>query len=258
MHYPYIIAEIGSNWRDLNDCFTQIKKAKECGADAVKFQLFTFEELYGVQGQLKYELLRDWIEPLSVYSKKVGIDFMCSAFSEDGFEFVDPYVNIHKIASPEACCDNIREKVFSLSNQIFMSNGCLTIDEQIEIIDGPHWGADDVLMECVSQYPAHSFDYDFSHVVNLSNDYSFLWGLSDHTRGLFTAIVARQLGACVFEKHVDFVGIPQTPDSCVSVDPQEFKDYVKEIKAIKDTYDKDKRKAKEKYGRTISGYRPLP
>ena len=40
MKYPYVVAEIGGNHNgDLDLAKRMIKAAKECGADAVKFQL---------------------------------------------------------------------------------------------------------------------------------------------------------------------------------------------------------------------------
>lgn len=258
MRDPYIIAEIGSNWRTLDDCLVQINGAKECGADAVKFQLFTYKELFGIDGEIKGKLPREWVSILAAHCKDTDIDFMCSAFSPEGFEFLDPYVTTHKIASPEACCSKILEKVFSLGNPIFLSNGCLTIEEQVEIIDGPYWGADDVLLECVSQYPADPTMYKLRRCASLQEVYDISWGISDHTLGNFVAMTARTLGACVFEKHVDFIGL-DTADSCVSMGLEEFKKYVDVIFYCKDSeYDKVKREARRKYGRTASGYRPLP
>ena len=44
---PYFIAEIGSNFnQDLNTGYKLIDMAKNCGADAVKFQLFSAKKLY--------------------------------------------------------------------------------------------------------------------------------------------------------------------------------------------------------------------
>ena len=44
---PYVIAEIGSNFdQSLNKALRLINVAKNCGADAVKFQLFDGKKLY--------------------------------------------------------------------------------------------------------------------------------------------------------------------------------------------------------------------
>lgn len=45
--YPYIVAEIGGNHNgDIELGKKMIKAAKECGADAVKFQLYRREDLW--------------------------------------------------------------------------------------------------------------------------------------------------------------------------------------------------------------------
>jgi sialic acid synthase SpsE len=259
MENPYIIAEIGSNWKDLHSAKKQITLAKKAGASAVKFQLFTFKELYGIEGENTHSLPREWVRELSLYCNSVNIDFLCSGFSVEGFKYLDPHVHIHKIASPEACCDKIKETVFSLGNPVILSNGCLTYDEQFEIVDGPNWGASDVLLECISKYPATEEDYDLSQIVEIAEDYDINWGISDHTKNNCVAVLARSLGASVFEKHVSFIDVGVTPDTCVSISGPEFEYYVKAIKAYKNTkYDKEKRACKKLYGRTASGYRPLP
>lgn len=259
---PYVIAEIGSNWTCLFDCLKQIKAAKECGADAVKFQLYTYKELYGVSGDMAGELPAEWVPTLSVECENQGIDFMCSAFSIDGFKYLDPYVSYQKIASPEACSSKMLDAVFELGSSVIISNGCLTYEDQVRIIDGFEWGADDVLLECVSSYPAGSSDYNLSRIVELADEYDIRWGLSDHTRSENLAMVAVGLGAEVFEKHVDLIGVYEkkhTADTCVSANFEEFKHYVSLIKSYKHIdYDRGKIQARNLYGRMYSGYRPLP
>lgn len=268
----YIIAEIGSNClkykseeKNLQLAKEQIAAAKACGADAAKFQLFTYQELYGLSApedyKERYELPKHWIPTLKEFCQKFKIDFMCSAFSVYGYKFIDEHVNTHKIASPEAASKNLVSAVQSMGNPIFISNGCLTYEEQCELAGADSWGADDIMLECVSNYPASIYDYDFSRITQLARDYRLHWGLSDHTTGSAVAMQARSLGARVFEKHVDLAAIsaPNTPDTCVSMERREFESYCSKLKSYKPyQYDRRKRTSKELYGRDASGFRPLP
>ena len=264
----YIIAEIGSNClkyrseeRNLKLAFEQITAAKQCGADAVKFQMFTHKELFGVEKESQYELPKEWIPKLHDFCKKRKIDFLCSAFSLQGFHHLNPFVNYHKVASPEACSSQILNSVLCMANPVIVSNGCLTYREQQELVQSDLWGADDVLLECVSEYPASAHSYDLGHIVKLASKFRILWGLSDHTLSVVAAKQARQLGATFFEKHVDLVSVsaPKTPDSTVSADYHDFKKYCNVLKSYSpsiDYYD-SKLEAKKKYGRQKNGYRPV-
>lgn len=270
---PYIIAEIGSN------CFKfpsqeenfqlareQIAVARACGAHAVKFQLFTYEELYGIPAPEKYkrtyEMPREWVPRLKELCDNYKIDFMCSAFSHEGFKFVDKFVSTHKIASPEAPDKDLVDTVQSLSGDIVISNGCLTYDEQYRLVGSDTWDDNDVLLECVSNYPANISEYNFTGISDIAQTFKINWGLSDHTRGSTLSVIARQCGAVVFEKHVDLAAIAAsvTPDTCVSMGRTEFEGYCRTLRLLKPTrqsYDTLKKKSASLYGRQASGYRPL-
>ena len=120
-----IIAEAGSNWKcgTYNDDMECAKKlidvAAESGCDAIKFQTFRPETLYvknagssdylsnrGLKSDI-YEIFEDLSMPydmipnLADYCQKKKIKFMSTPFSVEDAKKVDPYVEIHKVASYE-------------------------------------------------------------------------------------------------------------------------------------------------------------
>ena len=255
-----IIAEIGSNWRKYESELKnwdlarfQIEQAKELDATGVKFQFFTAQELFGPQvigtrlerDVNRYALPQDWLPKLKEECDQVGIEFLCSAFSLDGFKVVDNFVETHKLASPERTDPNLVAWLESQDKPFYYSDGC----------GGTHLGKG-IPMACVSSYPAHFLEYElYSGQIE--------WGLSDHTIGSTLAIMAVRSGATHFEKHVDFCldsGDP-TPDSEVSSDPHEWTSWVNAILKYQDRRKGLKDLNLAKYGRreTIDGYfRPIP
>ncbi len=271
---PYIIAEIGSNcftWddpqRNHENAIAQIGAASIAGASAVKFQMFTARELYGpdVVGTDKekevdkYALPRDWLWDLKAACDVHDVDFLCSAFSVDGFKFLDEYVPMHKVASPEVLDMDILTHLFEEQTKpSIFSLGC----GGAGLSD---WGLEhhDVLLSCVSNYPAAPEDYDFFSARHYSAQYGCYWGISDHTGGSELAVKARRHGATYFETHVDFFKGQGalTPDTCVSLDAAGFKMYVQDIKAAEvHDFAAVKELAAAKYGRRKIGdgwYRPM-
>ena len=116
----YIIGEIGSNCKNHLEAKELIKRLKESGASAVKFQWVSFEKLYGFDPEVQTEdiwtkikddlvkkdlrlhklSLKD-IKEFSEYAKQIGIDFLCSVFSPEDVKKLDPLVTHHKVASCE-------------------------------------------------------------------------------------------------------------------------------------------------------------
>lgn len=252
----FIIAEIGSNLFKHDDpqlnlqmAFNQIRAAARRGANAVKFQMFTSKELFGetVESIDKYALPREWIPSLVNVCTEEKIEFMCSAFSVDGFAYIDKFVTRHKVASPEALASDIVSWCLGQDKQVIWSNGCVDIGCR----------PNDVVLNCVSAYPAMSMDYSFEPPHET-------WGISDHTLFLDVALRAKSAGATFFEKHVDFYPIvgKKTPDACVSVGSYTFKEYVDKLKHRNYAEDGGVQKiAASKYGRRWNGdgwFRPMP
>ena len=119
----FVIAEAGSNWRmgtptrDLKMAKTLIDVAADAGADGVKFQTYRPETVYVPNaGNSEYladaginesitEIFKDLSMPyemipkLAEHCSKKKIQFMSTPFSIEDAKAIDPFVQIHKIAS---------------------------------------------------------------------------------------------------------------------------------------------------------------
>lgn len=224
----FVIAEIGSNWSTLDDCVLSIQAAKNCGADAVKFQLYTCHALYGKNSyDDPSELKIEWLPKLKSTCDKLGIEFMCSAFSPELMDRVNQFVNIHKIASAEMTHVRILQKARDYGKPIILSTGAsgvADIGAALEIIKTNPT----VLMYCVAAYPAkHTL---LSNIGLMKETFGLPVGLSDHSLDVYMTPMGSVLaGACVIEKHVNFRGV-ESPDSPHSLNETEFRLMVKSLR----------------------------
>lgn len=269
---PFIVAEIGSNWKTFQDCLDSIAQAKAAGADAVKFQLFTPEALYGLSRDTWDATLNEkiglgvhqdsldrippylnprWLPHLKECADKVGIEFMCTAFSPELIDVVDPYVNIHKNASAELTHVRMLEKYRLIGKPVIVSTGAHGVGDVQMALDvlQTDWSLackwDDskspvgrtsfekppiVLMYCVAAYPAN--EVNLENIIALNKEFGTLVGYSDHTTDVLTIPrMSFAWGSSVLEKHVSFIGA-YTPDRPHSLDGPQFKRMVESIRNV--------------------------
>ena len=226
-----LIAEVGSNWEDLTDCLSSISIAKEAGADAVKFQAFTEEALYGFRGEepMKHALPLGWLPALREKADSCDIELMCTAFSPELVAAVDPFVETHKIASGDLNYPSLLVAVTRTGKPALLSTGAAT-ELEIETAIDFLLGAQQVtLLYCVAAYPA---DFADLAVMDDLRDWALPVGFSDHTLGISMAVEASRQGASVIEKH--FTAFPElnSPDRPHSVDPGAFERMAKAIRGV--------------------------
>lgn len=235
----YIVAEVGSNWQTLEDCIKSIRLAKVAGADAVKFQLYTHEALYGLtepyrtgfSGRIEGVLPPEWLPKLSEAAKEYGIDFMCSAFSPELIEVVDPWVQVHKVASSEACHVRMLEKLREIGKPVILScggKGEADIARSLEVLgDTPV-----ILCYCVAAYPAR--EMDLTMIPQLAMRFKKDVGFSDHSidASIIPPLAAGFFRACLVEKHVTFIDA-ETPDFPHSLNFDQFKLMCDIIRGVK-------------------------
>jgi N-acetylneuraminate synthase len=254
----YIIAEAGSNWKIGNTekenkemARKLIDVAKECGADAVKFQTFKAKSTYvsnaGASDYLRqsgevrnvFDLIKDLEMPydlvleLSDYAKSSGITFLTTAFSVDDLKAIDACVPMHKIASYENSHLRLLEAAAATGKPLIMSTGASPLDE----IDWSvahfrkHSNAPLCLMQCTAAYPAPTKSLHLRTIPSLRSRYDCLVGLSDHSRDSLSApLMALALGASCLEKHFTLNNQLPGPDHRYAIEPHELRKMVDGIR----------------------------
>lgn len=253
--HVFIIAEVSANHgQDFGRAVAMVKKAKECGADAVKFQAYTPETLtincnskyFQIKhpkwsGQTLYELYKkaytpwEWFKKLRKMADDAGIIFLCTAFDKTSVDFLEELdICAHKIASPELVDIPLIEYVAKTKKPLILSTGMADICEIQEAVDtAREAGAKEiVLLKCVSSYPTKPDEMNLKTIPHMQELFGCPVGLSDHSLGTGASICAVALGASVIEKHFTLSRKDKTPDSFFSMEPQELKELVANVRIV--------------------------
>jgi sialic acid synthase SpsE len=201
-----VIADIGSNWKSLEDCIKAIKFASKDDIDIVKFQFYTHEKLYGgiKPGPPKKrpgELPRAWLSRLHEQCKELKLGFMCSVFHPADVLLINEYVDCHKIASAEATYKHLIDTCVRTDKPVIVSCGC---------VDPRELSHDVIPMACIAEYPAKSLPIeDLVFLHNQLNNEGIPFGLSDHCtkHADFNYEIAYRMGATFYEFHYNPLNI---------------------------------------------------
>lgn len=249
----YVIAEAGVNHNgDIELAKKLIDMAKECGADAVKFQTFKAEESTGINAEKaeyqkkndmtvesQYEMIKKLELPFSdfailkQYAEKKNIDFISTPDGEESLQcLLELNVPIIKVGSTEVTNYPFLEKIAQSKKLIILSTGMSTLGEVEKAVNiMMETGNEKIqLMHCTTDYPTEPEDVNLRAMVTLRNAFRFPVGYSDHTLGFEAAVAAVSLGAVSIEKHITLDRDLPGPDHRASMPPEEFKEYVKHIR----------------------------
>ncbi|MHB1155727.1 MAG: N-acetylneuraminate synthase family protein [Phycisphaerales bacterium] len=257
----YVIAEIGVNHDgDVERAMELVRAAKECGADAVKLQLFRAEWLLSEEAMLAeyqkkgdtgiakpqaapgskgsaFEMLRrlelNVEEMLRVrgLAKELGLGFVVTPFSLENLEEMKRLeVDAVKIASPDAVNLPLIGAMLGLDKPMLISTGTANIDE-LRAANRLCAGQETVFLHCVSAYPTPPQVAAVGRMNVLRDALGCEVGYSDHTCDEVSAVLAVGCGARVIEKHLTYDSAASGPDHAASCDPRKFKEYVAAIRA---------------------------
>lgn len=242
----FIVAEIGSNHNgDFRTAVNLIKKAGECGADAVKFQVFRgdmwsskFQNGSVKKAVTKNALNREDLCTLSLYAARAGMYFMATPFDTEAADLLYPLVPAYKIASYELTDHSLLRYVAKKRKPIILSTGMATLEEIREALGviGKHARHGRplkvALLHCTSCYPTDAKYVNLKAMDTLREEFKLPVGFSDHTLGLHFPIAAAARGASIIEKHLTLDPNQEGPDHIFALDPRKFKVMVGTIRSV--------------------------
>ena len=243
---PYIIAELSANHGgDLERAKRIIRMARDRGADAIKFQAYTPENMtldcdlpgFTVEadnpwkGRRLHELYASaatpyaWFPDLFATARQAGITPFCSPFGLDAVAMLEGLdAPAYKIASFEAVDVDLIAACARTGKPLIISTGLCTEDEAAGALEAARAGGarEVALLKCSSAYPSLTEETNLLAIPYMRERFGVPIGYSDHTLGTAVAIAAAALGACIVEKHVIDARTPPTADSEFSALPDDL------------------------------------
>ena len=249
----YIIAEMSANHAGSYERALEIiHAAKEAGADCIKIQTYTpdtitidcHNEYFDIQeGTWEKENLYqlygkaytpwEWQAGLKAEAEKIGIDFLSTPFDNTAVDFLEELgVTAYKIASFELVDLPLIRYAASKGKPIIMSTGMATLAEIDDAVRAVREMGNDqlALLRCASAYPAITDQMNLRTMQNMQETFGVPVGLSDHSFGSVGAVTSVALGGRIIEKHLCLSRGIESPDSSFSMEPEEFRQMVKDVR----------------------------
>jgi len=259
----YIIAEAGVNHNGSDELALQlVEAAAKSGADAVKFQTFKTENLVSQEAKTaeyqklqtgedsqfnmlkKLEISEELHIKLIAKCEQLNIEFLSTPFDTELTKYLlDLGMKRIKIPSGELTNIPFIEKLADFDVPMIMSTGMSSLEEVKDAVDsirrvrqGQNFDRpiSEVLtvLHCTSNYPAKYEDINLNAMQAMADEFSIPVGYSDHTEGIFVSVSAVSMGAAIVEKHFTLDKDMPGPDHQASLDPEELKEMVDQIRSI--------------------------
>lgn len=248
---PYIIAEIGANHNgDIILAKEMILKAKECGADCVKFQSWSKDSIFSRSVYRDNYFLRDdyrnrtdytleeIVDKYSIgqkehialkeYCDEIGIDFASTGFCRGEIDFLvdELQVPFIKVASMDVNNIPFLKYIASKNVPVIISTGLCELSDVVDAIKclENNGCKQIVILHCVSIYPPKDEQVNLNNIEMYKKLFDYPIGYSDHTLGAIAPIMSLTMGVCMLEKHFTLDKNMVGWDHKISADPVELKE----------------------------------
>ena len=271
----FIVAEMSGNHNmDFDRAVEILRAAKEAGADAVKIQTYTADTITldcddpcfritqgtlwdGITLHKLYEKAYtpwEWQPRLKKLAEDMGLLLFSSPFDFSSVDCLEEMqVPAYKVASFEITDIPLIRKIARLGKPVILATGIARlVDIELALQTCREEGNEQViLLKCCSAYPTPYEDVNLRTIPNMRETFNCLTGLSDHTMGSAVAVGAVALGARMVEKHMTLRRSDGGVDAAFSMEPQEFKEMVDNIRIVEKalgraTYDLSEKQVRER------------
>jgi sialic acid synthase SpsE len=246
----YIIAEIGINHNGKIEIAKKlIDEAFNAGANAVKFQKRSLNDLYredvlknpNIESQ-GLEILIDVLKEVEFkdedykqlvqYCKKKNITFLCTPWDIPSVDFLEQFnLPAYKIASADLTNFPLLLHIIKTGKPLIVSTGMSNMEEierTVSFLEKNN--AQFILLHCNSTYPAPIETLNLELISVLKNKFQVPIGYSGHEPGIVSTLAATVLGAVMIERHITLDKTMEGLDQAASLEPNEFKELVKNIR----------------------------
>ena len=154
----FVIAELGVNWRNLNEADEMIRECAAAGADACKFQAYKPDMVDGPKRRALIDIMLDESAVRYLYWRclAAGVEFMCTPMYPEAVDMLDPYVKRWKIRHADRNCMELINKCEKTGKPLLVSFSENTPDCFTRKREGIN------ILYCCPEYPpSESPDLDF-------------------------------------------------------------------------------------------------
>ena len=266
-HPAFIVAEIGINHQgDVNIARDLIQKAKECGADAVKFQkrsltrILTkagldmaydnrnsFGKTYG-EHKKALELSEADYRELNIFCQKLDIIFCASGWDEESIDFLDEIgIPFFKMASADLTNFPLLIHTAKINKPMILSTGMA----DMKMVQAAYSQVNPInnqiaILQCTSTYPSAFSEVHLNVLQTYMKEFpDTVIGYSGHEQGIAIPPAAVALGAKIIERHFTLDRTMKGGDHAASLEPQGFAKMVRDIRHIEEAMGNTEKKIQE-------------
>jgi len=239
----FVIAEVGANHTgNLELAKEHIDAASETGADAVKFQSINLSKLYKDPSESTkalhaiIDMEEEWCAELKEYSEKRNVIFFSSPTYIEAVDLLNRIdVSLFKLASAQVgTFPQLIDAVARTGKPTILSSGIATYGQLSDAVNTftKHGNNNYAVLHCNSMYPTPAEKVYLGRMETYRKMFDCPVGFSDHTEGSAIVLAAIAMGAAIIEKHFLLDSGINSPDAEFSINPDDFKMMVDNIRAV--------------------------